>query len=31
MTQLDLNAHLRLTTETAYSNLGNDIGAWDED
>ena len=31
MAELDLNAHLRLTIETAYSKLVEDIGALDED
>ena len=31
MTELNLNAHLRLTTETACSKLVNDISALDED
>ena len=31
MAELNLNAHLRLITETAYSKLVNDITALDED
>ena len=31
MTQVDLAAHLRATTETAYRNLVNDLNALDED
>jgi hypothetical protein len=31
MAELNLNAHLRQTTETAYNNLVNDISALDED